>query len=443
MEADCILFFMADDIFLRPDTVSPWIIAGLIIILIFLFLSALISASEAAFFSIKPEDKKALAELNNRNSERVLRILKNPEWLLSSTIISNTLVNLSIVIISAFIIANTFTSVSPVPLTIFGIISVTIIILLFGEIIPRIYASHNSFKLAMRMSRVVLFAGKLFHPFSKILIKGASAINKKLSGEKSNISLEELSDALDLTSGVVYEDKKILKSILRFSYMEVSNIMQPRLDIVAVDIETDFHKLVDIINKSGFSRLPVYTGTFDNINGVLSVKDLLPYLGNTGEFSLQKLIRPCYYVPQTKKIKTLLQEFLEKKIHMAVVVDEYGGTEGIVTLEDVLEEIVGDITDESDEIETYFTRIDDRNYLFDGKTLLNDFYRILQIPEESFFSIRGEADTIAGLILEIKGEIPRLNEVITLKNFSFTIVSSDTRRIKKIKVTIDKPVKSN
>jgi putative hemolysin len=225
---------------------------------------------------------------------------------------------------------------------------------------------------------------------------------------------------------------------VKFSNIEVDEIMRPRMDVISVDIETASDRLIEIINESGYSRIPVYSETFDNIQGILYVKDLLPHL-KTEKFKWQTLIRPSYFVPGGKKINVLLQEFREKKIHMAIVVDEYGGTEGIVTLEDILEEIVGEITDESDEIETHYTKIDDRNYIFNGKVLLNDFYKSLNIPEDIFEKIRGEADTLAGLVLELIGDIPSQNDILSVDPFTFTIVSVDNRRIKKIKVTIDKP----
>ncbi len=252
----------------------------------------------------------------------------------------------------------------------------------------------------------------------------------------------DLSDALDLTTGVVTEEKKILKSIVRFSNIEVDEIMRPRMDVVAVDINTELSRLTEIVNESGYSRIPVYSETFDNVKGILYVKDLLPHLGKNDSFNWQSLIRPSYYVPGGKKINVLLQEFREKKIHLAIVVDEYGGTEGIVTLEDILEEIVGEITDESDEIESYYTKIDDRNYVFDGKILLNDFYKSLGIQEDIFEKIKGDADTLAGLLLEVIGDIPAVNDKFTVDPFTFTINAVDNRRIKKIKVTLDKPFKT-
>jgi gliding motility-associated protein GldE len=308
--------------------------------------------------------------------------------------------------------------------------------------LPRIYAHHKAFGFALFSVNLLFFAQKLSTPLRFPLLSLTSLINKKLLPNAGNMSIDELSEALDQNKNVITEDRKILQGIVNFSNIEVSEIMKPRMDVVSIEAEYDFKKLIQIINDSGYSRIPVYTETFDNIKGIIYVKDLLPYLGKDESFKWQNLIRPGYYVPETKKIKDLLQEFLDKKIHMAIVVDEYGGTDGIVTLEDILEEIVGEITDESDEVETFYSRIDDFNYIFDGKSLLNDFFKIVQLPEELFDSIRGDADTLAGLILEIKGEIPPVNETILLKNFSFTILSVDERRIKKIRFTLDKSLKN-
>jgi gliding motility-associated protein GldE len=400
----------------------------------------MISGAEVAFFSIKPKDKKLLQEMNTKSSGRVLKILRNPERFLANILIGNNFVNVSIVIVSTFVSLRTFDfSTEPVLGFLIQVVVVTALILLVGEIIPKIYANHNAVKVSLRMSYPITVIGNILYPFSSLLLKSSSFINKKLTLKKIGISMDDLSEVVDMTTGVVTEDKKILKSIVKFSNIEVSDVMRPRLDVVAVEIGTSFPRLVQVINESGYSRIPVFTQSFDNLNGILYVKDLLPFLDKPEDFRWQELLRSCYYVPQTKKINALLQEFLRKKIHMAVVVDEYGGTEGIVTLEDVLEEIVGDITDESDEIESHFTRLDENNYLFNAKVLLNDFYKIVQAPEDIFDNMRGDADTIAGLILEVRGEIPHPNDIIIIKNFTFTITSADARKIKKVKVSINPP----
>ena len=286
------------------------------------------------------------------------------------------------------------------------------------------------------MSYTIIILKVLFSPLSNLLIRSTAFTSRRLSRRKENISMGDLSEALDLTSEVVAEERSILKSIVKFGNIDVTDIMKPRTDILAVEENTKLTEVIEIINRSGYSRIPVFRETLDNVIGVLYVKDLLANLDKDDTFKWISLIRPSYFVPGTKKINVLLQEFREKKIHLAIVVDEYGGTEGIVTLEDVLEEIVGEITDESDEIEKMYEKIDDKNYLFNAKVLLNDFYKALQIHTDIFADVRGDADTIAGLILELKGEIPGVDEKIFTNGFTFTIISSDKRRIKKVKVTL-------
>ena len=264
-------------------------------------------------------------------------------------------------------------------------------------------------------------------------------MNRRLARKGQNISMEDLSEALDLTTGVVEDEKEMLEGIVRFSNLEASEIMRPRTDVTAVDIQTDLKTLTRVIIDSGFSRIPVYEETSDNLKGILYVKDLIPHINKQAGFKWQKLIREPFYVPETKKINDLLKEFQEKKIHLAIVVDEYGGTEGIVTMEDILEEVVGEIIDESDGAEEYYRRVDARTTIFDGKTLLNDFYKITELEDGLFDDVKGDAETVAGLILELKGGFPRLNESLSCKNVKFTILGMDNRRIKEIKVFLDNP----
>ena len=426
------------------NPVTPGIIIGLIAIVILLIGSAVMSGSEVAFFSLNPGHRSKLVHMHTNASRRVIQLLSKPERLLATILICNNFINIGIVIISTYITTKLFDfTEGPVWAGfVIQIVIVTFLILLVGEIIPKLYANHQALRFSLFISYPIMITDNIFSPVSRFLILSTSLVNKKLASKKSNISMGDLSDALDLTTGVVTEEKKILKSIVRFSNTEVDEIMRPRMDVVAVDINTELSKLTEIVNESGYSRIPVYSETFDNVKGILYVKDLLPHLGKNDSFNWQSLINPSYYVPGGKKINVLLQEFREKKIHLAIVVDEYGGTEGIVTLEDILEEIVGEITDESDEIESFYTKIDDRNYVFDGKILLNDFYKSLGIPEDIFDKIRGDADTLAGLLLEVTGDIPAINDTFTIDPFIFTINAVDNRRIKKIKVTLDKPLKT-
>ncbi|MCK5691927.1 MAG: CBS domain-containing protein [Bacteroidales bacterium] len=251
--------------------------------------------------------------------------------------------------------------------------------------------------------------------------------------------MDDLSEALDLATGVVENEKEMLEGIVRFSNLEVCEIMKPRTDVVAVDIETDLDTLTRVIIDSGFSRIPVYEETFDHLKGILYVKDLLPHINQRNKFNWQKLIREPFFVPETKKINELLKEFQEKKIHLAIVVDEYGGTEGIVTMEDILEEVVGEITDESDEAEEFYRRIDAFTYAFDGKTLLNDFYKVTELDDELFDEVKGDAETVAGLLLELKGGFPRINDVLICRGIEFTVLAMDKRRIKEVKVFLKNP----
>jgi gliding motility-associated protein GldE len=319
-------------------------------------------------------------------------------------------------------------------LFIIQVIVITFLLLLFGEIIPKVYANRFAPRFASRMAFPLLVLDRVFHPLILLLVRSTRLVNRRLARKGQNISMDDLSEALDLTIDVVEDEKEMLEGIVRFSNLEVSEIMKPRTDVTAVDIQTDLKTLISVIIDSGFSRIPVYEDTSDNLKGILYVKDLLPHINKQDKFNWEKLIREPFFVPETKKINDLLKEFQEKKIHLAIVVDEYGGTEGIVTLEDILEEVVGEITDESDEAEEFYRRIDARTTVFDGKTLLNDFYKITELDDELFDDVKGDAETVAGLILELKGGFPRVNDIITCKNVEFTVLGMDKRRIKEIKV---------
>ncbi|MCK5823008.1 MAG: gliding motility-associated protein GldE, partial [Bacteroidales bacterium] len=326
---------------------------------------------------------------------------------------------------------------SPILGFVFQIVIITFFLLLFGEIIPKVLATHYPEKFVVFTASPLFILEKIFRPLSSILISSTSFFDKKFQS-KQNISMQDISKALDITSNSITEDKELLKGIADFGNIDVNEIMKPRVDVVAVDIKTDFKKLISIIIDSGFSRIPVYSKTFDDIKGVLYIKDLLAHINKPATFKWQSLIRPPYFIPEKKKINDLLEEIQVKKVHIAIVVDEYGGTSGIVTLENILEEIVGEISDESEEEEINYTKIDDNNFIFEGKTLLNDFYKITSTENTIFDDVKGEADTLAGLILELKGEIPKLYEEMAYKNFTLKIEDADNRRIKKIKITINK-----
>ncbi len=419
---------------------SYGVIIGFIIMILLLIASAFISGSEVAFFYLTPSNINILKEKVSRTNNLILKLLNTPERLLATILIANNFVNVGIIILSTFVtISFVDFSYSPAIRFVLQVIIITFLILLFGEIIPKIYATQYAMRFASFMAYPLFFLEKIFRPISFFLIYSTKIVNKKFSQAKQNISIDDLSQALDLTSDEIKEDKKILKGIVKFGNTNVKEIMKSRVDIVAIDIKTtpNLSGLLPVIIESGYSRIPVYSENFDNIKGILYIKDLLSHIHKDDSFRWESLIRAPYFVPETKKINDLLEEFQSKKIHMAVVIDEYGGTSGIVTLEDILEEIVGEINDEFDDKQVKYSKLDDKNYIFEGKTLLNDFYKIIQSDDNIFDDIKGDSDTLAGLILEIKGEIPKIYENIISKNFVFKIESVDKRRIRRIRITIN------
>ena len=436
--------FLADIIF-YPLTF--WICLGFFAIILLLATSALISGSEVAYFSLNPSNIKYLREGKSLSHKLVIKLLGKPKRLLAAILVANNFVNIGIVILSSlfFIYENNqmktglavvdFSS-NPALGFVFQVIIVTFLLLLFGEILPKVYASRYALRFSLFMAYPLYVIEKIVKPVSAFLIYPTSYINKKFARKRQNISMDDLSQALDLTSDSITEDKEILEGIVKFGNIEVKDILRPRLDVVAVDISITFKKLVSIILEAGYSRIPVYTENFDNIKGVLYIKDLLAHIHKGNSFKWQSLVRPPYFVPESKKINDLLEEFQTNKIHMAIVVDEYGGTSGIVTLEDILEEIVGEISDEFDSEQMLYTKIDSKNYVFEGRTMLNDFYKIVNTSPDVFEEIKGDADTLAGLILELMGEIPEKGKSISFKKFTFKIEAVDNRRIKKIKVSL-------
>jgi len=417
------------------------VVIGFLIMLLLLVASALISGSEIAFFSLGPVHLKQLHSERNPKSELITVLLERPKRLLATILIANNFVNIAIVVISTFIVSNLF-NLSTYPLLSFliQVILVTSLLLIFGEIMPKIYASHDPARFATFMAVSLKNLIKVFYPISSLLVKSSSFIDKTLQKRSSQLSMSELSEAIELTSDdeTPEEDRKILKGIVKFGDMLVKEIMKARIDVTAVDISTSYEGLLKMILSAGYSRIPAYTEGFDNIAGILYVKDLLPHLDKEGDFEWSMLLRTAFFVPENKKIIDLLKEFQEKKIHMAIVVDEYGGTSGIVTLEDVIEEIVGEISDEFDtkEDEISFSKIDDKNYIFEGKTLLNDFCKILEIDDRIFDDIKGDSETLAGLILELEGRIPAANTTTIILDFEFKIKKVSKRRIEEILVKI-------
>lgn len=412
-------------------------ISFLLLSLFFLVLVSVVSGGEDAIFAIIPNKLKELKKYPDNRNNLLTKLLESPQVLKASILILKNILYVAIFIclsftLHSFIIIKEYSA----GIFLFQLALILAIIFLFRDLLVKIIVPHNHFQFARIMAPFFNIIHKIFYPLSNYLVNSTSVISKKLL-KRRKLTLDELSDALNLSSNEIQEDKNILKGIIKFGNIDAKEIMKSRIDVVAVDITTEFEELMDIIIDSGHTRIPVYEESFDNVKGILYIKDILPYLNNKEEFEWQKLIRPPYFVPETKKINGLLKEFQDNKIHMAIVIDEYGGTYGVVTLEDILEEIVGEIADESDTDEMYYSKIDNNTFIFEGKTLLNDFYKILNLNDEFFKEVKGDADTIAGIILEMKGEIPRKNEVIRFKNLTFKIESSDKRRIKKVKVIIE------
>ena len=413
------------------------LIIGLVVLAFLLIGSALMSASEVAYFSLRPEDIEKLKTTKGKKPSALLKLHNMPDKLLSTILVANNTINITIVLLAAFLSARTFNfSAAPVLGFLIEAVVITFILLFFGEIMPKVYATRNQVQMALFMAYPLTFLQKIFRPVTFLLIFSTSFVRKRTGARHSNLSMDDLSDALELASDDINEDEKILKGIVNFGNINVSEIMCPRIDVTAIDIKLGFNKVKSIIIESGFSRIPVYSGSFDSVRGVLYAKDILPYTGSPDNFKWQTLMRPPHFVPETKKINELLKEFQIKRNHMAIVIDEYGGTSGIITLEDVLEEIVGEITDESDEDETLYRKIDDKTFIFEGKVLLNDFFKVIKIEDDPFEEVRGESETLAGLLLELTGEIPQKGKIITYRNFKFRIESADKRRIKEIHVEL-------
>ena len=413
-------------------------LTGIIILIGLLTISALISGSEVALFSLEPKEIKDLKLNKKRSAGLVIKLLSEPEQLLAAILVGNNFANISIVLLTAHI-TNSLIDFSNTPTLgfIFNTVIITSLILLFGEIIPKVYAAHYPKTLALKVSSIINVLVIITKPVNFLLINSTSFVNKRLIKYKKNLSIDEISKALQLTDHLdISDDKEILEGIVKFGSKGVNEIMRSRLDVTTIEIHSNFEKVLQLIKESGYSRIPVYAETLDDVRGILYIKDLLPFLNKSAAYKWQPLMRQPFFVPETKKIDDLLEDFQKSKVHMAIVVDEFGGTSGLVTLEDILEEIVGDIADEFDVEETLFTQISQDEYLFDGRAMLNDFCKELDLENDIFDDVRGEADTLAGLILELKGEFPMLHEKLNCKNFTFEVEEVDTRRIIKIRVKI-------
>ncbi len=400
-----------------------------------LFMSAFISGSEIAYFSITKDDCDSID--NDSVRERVIRLLSMPERLLATILISNNLVNVAIVILLNFFMSQLLEIESAVLDFIIQSVILTFLILLFGEIIPKLYASDNNVKFASFAAGGLSVLFHLLSPLSRLMVKSSTFLNKMVTKHSDDISMEDLSQALEISDVKSGDERELLQGILEFGGKTVAEIMRPRIDVIDIDYNSDFNEVVNIVVTNGYSRMPVYADTPDNIKGILYAKDLLPYIGKSDRnFNWQRLLRDAYYVPETRMIDDLLEDFRKKKIHMAIVVDEYGCTQGIATLEDVLEEIVGDIDDEYDTDEKSYTKLTDDTYIFDGKTLLNDFCKITGVDEEELEDVDEDADTIAGLLLNLKGDFLKEKEQMACGRCRFTVLSVLKHRIATVRVKI-------
>ncbi len=410
------------------------VIIEIVILVLLLVASAFISGAEVAYFSLTPNDLETLRDKKGKRQEMALRLLAKPDRLLSTILVTNNTVNIALIILASFITSQLFDfSNNQILAFIIEVVVITFLLLLFGEIMPKVYASRNQLSYSIMMAPAITVCVKIFKPLASLLMLSSFFVKRKTKARSKNLSMDDLSDALELTSAEIKDDKEILKGIVRFGNITVSAVMCPRIDVTALDFHDGFTSILPKVIESGFSRIPVYSGSFDNIKGVLFVKDLLPHLGKNDTFKWQSLIRAPYVVPETKKINELMKEFQEKKIHIAIVVDEYGGTSGIVTLEDILEEIVGEIVDESDEDSHLYRKTGEGKWLFDGKILINDFYKITGAEDNLFEDFIGESETLAGLLLELLGEIPAKGRVISIGGFDFIIETVEKRRIREIR----------
>ena len=427
--------------FMVPDSVFA---LKIVILLVMLACSALISGAEVAFFGLSPTEVNAISEEGTSKGNFIVSLLERPKKLLATILIANNAINIGIVLLFSAIGDTIFAQINYL---IFGVLSVrfllevvvaTFLILMFGEILPKVYANRNQKLFAHFMVYPLKVLDFLFSPLSLPMRSGTIFLYNKLGKQKSNLSVDHLSQALELTSegDTTREEQKILEGIVTFGNTDTKQVMRPRIDIFGLSEVMKFPEVIEEIKQHGYSRIPVFSENMDNVLGVLYVKDLLPYIDRKN-FDWLSLIREPYFVPENKKLDDLLVEFQDKKIHLAIVVDEYGGTSGIVTLEDIIEEIVGDISDEFDDEDLIYSKLDDFNYVFDGKTTLKDFYRVAKIEDEaSFEEQKGESETIAGFVLEISGSFPKRGEKVQFKNYQFLVESLDRKRLKQIKITL-------
>jgi putative hemolysin len=413
---------------------------NLAIIALLLVASALVSASEVAFFSLRSDDLDRCRQSTDRFERMIIELLENPRRLLATILILNNTVNVGIVTISTFLMWELSGTRRPEELIV-GLVTfvVTFAITFFGEIVPKVYATKNNLTFARFMAGPWKFLIVICKPISRPLMSLSNVVERRFEKKGYYSTVEELNQALELATSsdeTSQDEKEILKGIMNFGTLTVRQVMRSRIDISAVDISTGFHDLVEFVNKSGFSRLPVYRESLDKIEGVLYIKDLLPFLDQDDSFKWQQLLRSGFFVPESKKIDSLLKDFQEKRVHIALVVDEYGGTSGLITLEDVIEEIIGEINDEFDEAALSYQKIDAHTFVFEGKVSLNDLCKALDVDANTFDPIRGESESLGGLILEINNELPKAGDQIQSEGFTFTIEAVDKKRIKRVRVHV-------
>ena len=428
-------FHTLQEVHCNAPTIGVGVAAALAVLL--LFFSGFASASEIAFFSLSPNDLNELDPERNDNDRKIQCLRDDSERTLATILITNNLVNVTIIMLCNYVFDSMVDFGKALWLQFICItVILTFLLLLFGEIMPKVYARQNPLKYCRRSAGGIMFLRKLFWPLGTILMSSGALAGKIVQKESHVLSVDDLEQALELTDkDDIKEEQRMLQGIIRFGDETAKEIMTPRQDIVYLSMKDDFNKVLGCIVENNYSRIPVYQGNVDNIRGVLYIKDLLPHIGKTASFRWQSLIRPPYFVPETKKIDDLLRDFQENKVHIAFVVDEFGGTSGLVTLEDILEEIVGEIHDEYDEEEKQFTRINNNTYVFEGKTSLSDFYKTLDIDDD-FADVEGDADTIAGLLLELNGDFPKVGDKISFGKYTFEVMAIEERRISKVKVVI-------
>jgi gliding motility-associated protein GldE len=399
----------------------------------------MVAAAEVALFSLSKKDLSDLSQNNPAKHSVIHQLLGKPKKLLASILIANNFLHIAVVVLFSFSLDKLFSMIA-IPILKFGVevLLVTFLILLFGEVLPKVYASRNNKKFASFIAYPILILSKILSPISYPMRGISSFIQEKLGKQKTNFSVDHLSQALELTSTeeTSHEEQKLLEGIVSFGNTDTKQVMSPRIDIFALEINSPFSEILPKVIDKGYSRIPVYEDNIDTIKGVLFVKDLIPHI-NSEDFDWKTLLREPFFVPENKKLDDLLKDFQSMKSHLAIVVDEYGGTSGLVSLEDVIEEIVGDISDEFDDETINYSQLDEKNFLFDGKINLKDFYRIIAVDEDLFETRKGEAETLAGFILEILGNFPKKGQQVTFENCLFSIAIVDRKRIKQIKVTID------